>query len=107
MKWSVDLYGYVLIIAFYWFSWFRLQNITTMKRPWNDKEDDSSDDDSSSSDTESEAEDGPEKSKSSRKPSEGILVLFSILFCLPLWICFALKCQKDVSSYMDSFFDKT
>ncbi|KNA22383.1 hypothetical protein SOVF_034470 isoform A, partial [Spinacia oleracea] len=48
----------------------RLQNITTMKRPWNDKEDDSSDDDSSSSDTESEAEDGPEKSKSSRKPSE-------------------------------------
>ncbi|KNA22384.1 hypothetical protein SOVF_034470 isoform B, partial [Spinacia oleracea] len=50
----------------------RLQNITTMKRPWNDKEDDSSDDDSSSSDTESEAEDGPEKSKSSRKPSEAL-----------------------------------
>ncbi|XP_021745835.1 UPF0690 protein C1orf52 homolog [Chenopodium quinoa] len=37
-----------------------------MKRPWSDKEDESS----SSSDTESEAEDEPGKPKSSRKPSE-------------------------------------
>ncbi|KMT15236.1 hypothetical protein BVRB_3g063460 [Beta vulgaris subsp. vulgaris] len=41
-----------------------------MKRPWSDKEDDSSDDESSSNDTGSEPEDGPGKSKSSRKSSE-------------------------------------
>ncbi|XP_021744531.1 uncharacterized protein LOC110710520 isoform X2 [Chenopodium quinoa] len=40
-----------------------------MKRPWSDKEDESSDDESSSSDTESEDEDEPGKPKSSRKPS--------------------------------------
>lgn len=47
-----------------------------MKRRLIDKEDDSSDtDESSSSDTESEAEDGPGKPKSSRKSSEGTIVL--------------------------------